>query len=78
MDQVMTIEEIEEQFKDEWVLVGDPVLDDHLAVQSGKVLCHSKDRDEFDQAALEFQDGPIHDFAWLYNGEIPEGTAVLL
>ena len=44
--QEMTIGEIESSFDSEWVLVGDPVTDEALNVLRGKVLHHSKDRDE--------------------------------
>ncbi len=74
----MTMEEIEAQFKNEWVLVGDPELDEYLEVVRGMVLCHSADRDEFDRAAREFYGSETRHFASFYNGEIPEGMAILL
>jgi hypothetical protein len=46
MDNVLTVEEIRERFRSEWVLLGDPQTAETLAVQAGTVLCHSKDRDE--------------------------------
>jgi hypothetical protein len=46
MDEVLTIDEIKARFDGEWVLVGDPVTDEFLEVRSGRVLSHSKDRDE--------------------------------
>lgn len=72
------MEEIEAQFKNQWVLVGDPELDEYLEVVRGKVLCHSADRDEFDRAARAFRGGEIKQFAYLYTGEIPQGMAILL
>lgn len=54
MDKMLTIKEIESQFDSEWVLLEDPQTNDALEVQSGKVLFHSKHRDEFDRKALEF------------------------
>ncbi|MBM4032189.1 MAG: hypothetical protein FJ291_10430 [Planctomycetes bacterium] len=75
MNAVMTIEEIEAQFGSEWILIGDPELSDTLKVKRGKVLWHSKDRDEVYRKALELR--PKHS-AFLYTGEIPEGTAVAL
>lgn len=78
MQQEMTIEEIEAQFDGEWVLVGDPELDEYLEVVRGTVLCHSADRDEFDRAAQEFGGGRIKQLAYLYTGRIPEGMAILL
>ena len=46
MGDVLTVGEMESQFHSEWVLVGDPETDDSLHVQSGRVIFHSKDRDE--------------------------------
>jgi hypothetical protein len=75
MDEIMTIEEIEDQFDSEWVLVEDPEVDEQLQVIRGRVLWHSKDRDEIDQKLLELRP---KSFATLYTGEIPEGTAIIL
>ncbi len=72
----MTIEEIESQFDSEWVLVGDPQTNEHLEVLSGKVLHHSKDRDEVYRKAIESHSSR---FAILYTGEIPApGTELVL
>lgn len=75
MDEVMTIAEIESQFKSEWVLVEDPQTNEALEVQGGKVLYHSKDRDEFDRKVLEFC--PKR-FAVLYTGKTSEGMEFVL
>ena len=53
MDEVMTIEEINARFKDEWVLLEDPETDEQLRIMRGKLLCHSKDRDELTRKAQE-------------------------
>ena len=53
--QEMTIGEIESSFDSEWVLVGDPVTDEALNVLRGKVLHHSKDRDEVYRRGLELR-----------------------
>lgn len=37
---------MKERFEGEWVLVGDPEMDEGLNVTGGEVLWHSKDRDE--------------------------------
>ncbi len=66
MDKTLTITEIESQFDSEWVLLEDPQTNEALEVQSGKVLYHSKDRDEFDRKALEFH--PKR-FAVLFTGQ---------
>jgi len=75
MDEVLSISEIKSRFDSEWVVVEDPELDEHLHVVRGRVVWHSKDRDEVYQKALELQ--PKHP-AFLYTGRIPEDTAIVL
>ena len=75
MGKEMTIAEIESHFESEWVLIEDPKTDDALNVLSGKVLHHSKDRDEVYRKAVSLR--PKRS-AILYTGEIPEETAVVL
>jgi hypothetical protein len=74
-NQIMTIAEIEAQFAAEWVLVEDPQTDAGLAVQSGKVRHHSKDRDEIYRVAVALR---AKRFAVLYTGTMPEDTAIIL
>jgi hypothetical protein len=74
-DRVITIAEIESQFESEWVLVEDPQTNEALEVLSGRVRCHSKDRDEVYRKAVELR--PKR-FAMLYTGTIPKDTAVAL
>lgn len=75
MDQVMTIEEIEKQFTDEWVLIVDPHLDDQLKVQSGSVAWHSQNRDDVYRKAKEMR--PLN-FAMLFTGKIPHDMEIVL
>lgn len=75
MEKALSIAEIEAQFDAEWVLIEDPQTNDALEVQSGKVLYHSKNRDEFDRKVLEFQ--PQH-FAVLFTGAVPEDMEFVL
>ena len=75
MSEVLTITEIQSQFHSEWILVGDPQTDDSLQVQSGKVIYHSKDRDEVYRKAVELR--PKR-FAMLYTGTLPKNTAIIL
>ncbi len=75
MGDVLTVGEMESQFQSEWVLVGDPEIDDSLHVQSGRVICHSKDRDEVYRKAVELK--PKR-FAMLYTGTLPRDTAIVL
>ncbi len=75
MSEFLTLSEIEDRFDSEWVLVGDPEVDEHLEIVRGIVLWHSKDRDEVYQKMLEFRPKSS---ATLYTGTIPENTAVVL
>jgi hypothetical protein len=75
VDRVLTIAEIQSQFDSEWVLLEDPQTNSALEVQGGKVIWHSKDRDEVYRKAVELR--PKH-FATLYLGKMPENTAIVL
>jgi len=55
--------------------VQDPELDNALEVIRGRVVAHSKDRDEVYQRAIDLK---LRDSAFLYTGTIPEGTTVIL
>ena len=75
MNQVMTRAEIEAQFPDEWVLIDEPLKDQYQHVQGGRVLCHSKDRDEVYRQAIALR---LARSAVLYTGTLPEGMVVIL
>jgi hypothetical protein len=75
MGDVLTLAEIEARFPAEWVLVEDPQTDEGLQLQGGKVLHHSKDRDEVYRKAVELRP---RRFAVVYTAPLPEGTAVIL
>ena len=75
MNEVLSIAEIESRFDSEWVLLEDPQTSEKRQVLGGKVLWHSKDRDEVYRKALELR--PKHS-AFLYTGKIPEDAAVIL
>ena len=75
MDEMLTVTEIAARFAAEWVLVEDPQTNDALEVQGGKVLYHSRDRDEVYRKAVELR--PKR-FAMLYTGTIPKDTAIVL
>ena len=75
MSQVLTIQQIESSFDSEWILVEEPQTSESNEVQSGKVLSHSKNRDEVYRKAIELR--PKR-FAMLYTGTLPEDTAIVL
>ena len=76
MSESMTMAEIEAAFPCEWVLVGDPVRDQQTRLVRGRVLWHSKDRDEVYRKAIESECKHV---AYLYTGPIPApGKAIIL
>ncbi len=75
MSEVMSLAEIQARFESEWVLLEDPETSESLEVTRGKVLWHSKDRDEVYRKARELR--PKHS-AILYTGRLPKEAAVVL
>lgn len=75
MNEVMSLMEIQTRFASEWVLLEDPETAESLEVKGGKVLCHSKDRDEVYRKARELR--PRHS-AIIYTGTLPEEMVVVL
>lgn len=69
MNDVMTMAEIESRFPLEWILIGEPQTDQYLRVLGGRVLWHSKDRDEVYRKAIDLP-APKH-FAMHYAGPSP-------
>ena len=75
MKERMTIQEIRSRFDSEWILIEDPETNAALDVLGGRVVHHSRDRDEVYRKAVSLR--PTRS-AVLYTGEMPEGTAVVL
>ena len=75
MAEILSMAEIRARFESEWVLLEDPETTEFLEVKGGKVLWHSKDRDEVYRKARELK--PMHS-AIVYTGSLPEKTAVVL
>lgn len=75
MKTIMTAEEIKSSYASEWVLIQDPDLTESMEVKAGRVVFHSKDRDEVYRKAIELR--PKR-FAMLFTGKLPKGTAIVL
>ncbi len=75
MSAVLTYDEIKERYPDEWILIVDTELDKELNLLRGKVMAHSKDRDEVYRKIISLKG---RSFAVEYNGEPPEGWAAVL
>ena len=67
--------EIRKCYKGEWVLIEYTELDDELNVVEGKVVAHSKDREEIYKAQIELKGKKL---AIEYLGEIPEGEDLVV
>jgi len=52
MDEVLSMEEIESRFPEEWILIDQPEKDQYRIIR-GRVVFHSPDRDEVSRKALE-------------------------
>jgi len=77
MGEVLTRAEIEVRFPGEWVLVDEPQTDQYLHVQGGKVVYHSKHRDEVYRQVETLLPSP-RTFTVLYTGPMPECIAINL
>ena len=75
MSELMSLTEIQTQFKSEWILVEDPETTESLEVKGGRVLWHSKDRDEVYRKGRELAPKSS---AILYTGTMPEDSAIIL
>jgi hypothetical protein len=75
MEKLLTMDEIESCFPSEWVLLEDIELTPELEIVRGKVVWHSKDRDEIHTKALEMR--PRRP-ALLYAGAPPEDMEYVL
>lgn len=75
MDETISFAEIQKRFDSEWILLENPETENGLRVKKGKVIWHSKNRDEVYRKARELK--PKHS-AILYTGKLPENTVIVL
>jgi hypothetical protein len=71
----MKMEEIQNRYQGEWVLIEYTALDEDLNVIEGEVIAHSPDQDEIYRQILNTQG---KDIAIEYFGEVPEDFAVMM
>lgn len=76
MSQVMTMNEIEQQFDSEWVLIDQPETNEVQEVLRGAVVFHSKDRQAIHETVMQMP--KPRRVAVLYVGEPPSSTNFLL
>jgi hypothetical protein len=83
MNNILTIEEIKAQYPDQWVLVGNPILNENFVgsviskLLTGVVLFGSQDRREIAYKAKDLRKG-YDSVACVYTGKSPKHRRYLL
>ena len=67
MGEILIMEEIEQKFDGEWVLIEDVETDEKLEVVRGKVVFHGKDKDALHEIEMKSKSNHL---ATLYIGGI--------
>ena len=75
MSEIMTFEQIGQNYDGEWVLIAYSETDEELRVVKGKVIAHSTNKEDIYQALEEAVEQPL---AIEYMGQIPEDLAFIL
>ena len=75
LPELLTIEQIKQRYRDEWLLIGYTDLDENLNVLSGEVLAHAQDANDLYKLLPQYSDRPV---AFEYVGEIPPDFAFML
>jgi hypothetical protein len=71
MGEVLTWQEIERRYPDEWVLLDALEITSSLEVLSGRVVFHSRDEDEVGRKSAELR---LDDDAVAFTGRDPFGS----
>ena len=83
MKQILSMYKIREAYPDQWVLIGNPTLDENTEgsivskLTSGVVLLASKDKKEIGYKAKDARKG-FESVTCIYTGEIPHNRKWLL
>ena len=75
MSQVMTFQEMKQQYDGQWLLIAYTEIDEQMQVQKGEVLSHSHNREEVYQALESVKNIPV---AIEYVGKLPENVDYIL
>lgn len=75
MSDLMTFEEIQQNYPGEWVLIAYSSTDENLPVIKGKVLAHSLNKEETYQA---LESATEEHLAIEYMGQVPEENDLIL
>ena len=74
MSKIMELDDIYKRYKDEWLLIEYEQLDEDLNVTKGRVVAHSRDKNEILQQLVQIQGKNI---AIEYAGAAPNSLAGL-
>jgi hypothetical protein len=78
MPETLDIDTLEKQYPDEWLLIEVEETDAVDVPVKGKLLCHSKSRDEIHEVIMKVR-APEKDLYISYTGDpVPPGMAVVL
>ena len=75
MSEIMTFEQIEQNYDGQWVLIAYTETDEDLQVVQGKVIAHSINKEDIYQALESAGEQPL---AIEYIGQVPEDLAFIL
>jgi len=72
--ELLTVEEMKERYPDEWLLLVDCEETENTELKAGRVVAHSRCRDDIHRAQM----GRSGHLAIHFAGEIPRDLAVIL
>ncbi|MDJ0534406.1 MAG: hypothetical protein QNJ70_18315 [Xenococcaceae cyanobacterium MO_207.B15] len=75
MSEIMTFEEIKQNYDGEWVLIAYTETNENLEVIKGKVLAHSPHKEDIYQDLESTTEQPL---AIEYIGQVPEDLGFIL
>lgn len=75
MDEILTIAEIMRRFDSEWVLLEDPEVDKQGEIVGGRLVSHSRNRDDVDSVMLARR---MRHAAVFFTGKVPDDLVVML
>ncbi len=78
MPEVVEIDEDSKKHKDEWVLFEVTEVDEHELPLNGRLLCHSKSRDEIHEVAMEHRGASLGLMTRFMGHHVPADKYVLL
>jgi hypothetical protein len=75
MANILTLEEMKQQYHDEWLLIAYTEIDENLKVIRGEVLTHSPNAEDVYRALPHHKDRAV---ALEYIGEVPSDLVIML